>query len=130
MTRSSSNRKCRLRINQKRQVESTPRKHGARHKGKRIPALQDNPTEPNRLTHLAAAQNQNQDAVLHKQSPRLHLHAQCRTSGEGSGAPQIQPEPVRAVWRPAAAVSMRERKLLGLKFRTWEGVTTRLINNR
>jgi hypothetical protein len=34
---------------------------------------------------------------------------QCGTSAEACGAPRIQREPVRAVWRPAAAVSMRER---------------------
>jgi hypothetical protein len=34
---------------------------------------------------------------------------QCGTSAEACGALRIQPEPVREVWRPVAAVSMRDR---------------------
>jgi hypothetical protein len=33
----------------------------------------------------------------------------CRMWGEAWGAPWIQAEPLRAMWRPAAAVSMRDR---------------------
>jgi hypothetical protein len=42
-------------------------------------------------------------------SPRLHPQTLCGISGEGFGAPLIHLEPMRAVWRPAVAVSMLDR---------------------
>jgi hypothetical protein len=48
--------------------------------------------QSNRTRQQSAAHNQNQDTALHRQTPQLHPHAQCGTSGEGSGAPRIHPE--------------------------------------
>jgi hypothetical protein len=55
-----------------RQRESTLGKHGNGHKAIRSPALQSNS-----IQQQSTAYNQNQDAILHKQSGHLHLHAKC-----------------------------------------------------
>jgi hypothetical protein len=65
--------------------------------------------QSNKTQHQGAAHNPNHDTALQKR-PHLHPHAKCGTSEVGSSAPRIQPEPVCAVWRPAAAVSIRERQ--------------------
>jgi hypothetical protein len=67
--------------------------------------------QPQKLTKLETNMT-NQGKQARNKAP---LHAtqtetlQCGTSAEACCAPRIQPEPVRAVWRPAAAVSIRDK---------------------